>query len=240
MTKQLYDFYVFMLMMTSAVSFLTAISAWKRRAVRGAVPLFILMVSIFVWAFFQVFVFIIPDMKLKLFLSNIRYFGIEMTAIAFYALAWDYKHSTKSFGLRNYIKIMIFPMICLEALWRNDLHHRFYTNIFMQDGVLILKSGPIFWLNMAYLYFFLAAGIFLFIRTYQNSHLKYKRQAFIIVVGAFVPIVFNLAFNFKLLPVHNLDMTPISFLVSGLLFFFALFHYNLLDVVPIARDLLVE
>lgn len=36
------------------------------------------------------------------------------------------------------------------------------------------------------------------------------------------------------------DLTPISFLITGLLFFYAIFHFKLLDLIPIAGELLVE
>ena len=236
--KEFYDLYIFLLMLTSGVGLFLGYTALKRRGTQGAIPLTILMTSIAIWAFFQIMALLAPEFETKIIYANLRFIGIQVTPIAFYALAWEYKHRTKSLDLKRYLKIMIFPAIIFEAIWNNSLHHRFYTAVYMQDGILMMKNGPLLWINMIYLYFFIGAGIFLFIKSYQGSKSKHRQQALIIVVAAFVPLVSNLIFNF--IPSMKLDLTPISFLITGLLFFYAIFHFKLLDLIPIARELLVE
>ncbi|MDF2591544.1 MAG: response regulator [Clostridia bacterium] len=236
--KEFYDLYIFLLMLTSGIGLLLGYIALKRRGIQGAIPLAILMTTISIWSFFQIMTLLVPEFEMKIMYANLRFIGVQITPIAFYALAWEYKHRTKSLKLKQYLKIMIFPAIIFHAIWNNSLHHRFYTDVYMQDGILMMKNGPLLWANMIYLYFFILAGIFLFIKSYQGSKFKHRQQALIIVFAAFIPLVSNLIFN--LIPSMKLDLTPISFLITGLLFFYAIFHYKLLDLIPIARDLLVE
>lgn len=236
--KEFYDLYIFLLMLTSGLGLFLGYTAFKRRGTQGAIPLAILMTSVSIWAFFQIMALLIPEFEAKIIYANLRFLGIQVTPIAFYALAWEYKHRTKSLNLKSYLKIMAFPAIVFQAIWNNSIHHRFYTEVYMQDGILMMKNGPLLWVNMIYLYFFIMAGIFLFMKSYQGSKSKHRKQALIIVLSAFIPLVSNLIFN--LLPNMKYDLTPISFLISSLLFFYAIFHFKLLDLIPIARELLVE
>ena len=236
--KYFFDLYIFLLMVTSGVGLFLGYTALKRRGVQGAIPLAILMISVAVWSFFQIMALLTPEFETKIIYANLRFIGIQITPIAFYALAWEYKHRTKTLNLMGYLKIMIFPAIVFHAIWNNSLHNRFYTEVFLQDGILMMKNGPLLWINMIYLYFFIVAGIYLFLKSYQGSKSKHRKQALIIVFAAFIPLVSNLIFNF--IPSMKLDLTPLSFLISGLLFFYAIFHFKLLDLIPIARELLVE
>jgi signal transduction histidine kinase/ActR/RegA family two-component response regulator len=235
---EFYDLYIFLLMLTSAIGLFLGYTAWKRKETQGAIPLAILMISIAIWSFFQIMALHSPEFETKVFYANLRFLGIQVAPIAFYALAWEYKHRTKALSLKRYIIIMVIPAIIFCTIWSNSIHHRFYTDVFMQDGILMMKNGLLLWANMAYLYFFIGAGIYLFIRSYLSSKSKHRQQALLIVFAAFVPLISNLIFNF--IPSMKFDLTPLSFLITGLLFFYALFYFGLLDLVPVARDMLVE
>lgn len=196
--KDFFDLYIFLLMLTSGVGLFLGYTAFKRRGTQGAIPLAILMTSISIWAFFQIMALLAPEFETKIIYANLRFIGIQITPIAFYAFAWEYKHRTKSLNLKRYLKIMIFPAIIFIAIWTNSSHHRFYPEVYMQDGILMMKNGPLLWINMIYLYFFIVAGIFLFIKSYQGSKSKHRKQALIIVFAAFIPLVSNIIFNFIL------------------------------------------
>jgi signal transduction histidine kinase len=232
--------YIFVLFMASAIAIIVALMAWKRRNSKGAKPLVVLMSAIFVWTLFQAFTIIGNEFTIKLILANIRYFGIEIAPIAFYALAYGYKPGTKVLGLTKWLLFMIFPVFSLIAIWTNPLHHMFYTQVGIEDHNLFMGSGILFWINMIYLYIFVLIGFYIFIKASFNSISIYRGQAIIMAVAAFFPILANIVFNFNLLPIGNMDITSLSFLISGVLFFYALFMLKLFDIVPIAKDTLVE
>ncbi|MFZ5354397.1 MAG: histidine kinase dimerization/phospho-acceptor domain-containing protein [Bacillota bacterium] len=90
----------------------------------------------------------------------------------------------------------------------------------------------------------LAYSIYIGVLISSSFYLKpsstYRKQAAIIVAAAFIPMLSNLAFNFEVWPLDYIDITPFSFLLTGIMFYYALFRYKLLDVVPIAIDRLIE
>ncbi len=238
--NQFFSLYVMILFMTCLIAGVVCYLAWRRRSTLGAVPLTLLMAGISAWALFQALVFLETGYTVKLVLANLRYLGIESAPLAFYVLAWEYRDRNQSFGRKRLFRIILFPLVCLAALWTNELHHFFYLRTVLENGILILENGPLFWANMAYLYAFIFVGVYLFVRAFISAAAIYRRQAVIIATAAFIPILANLAFNFALLPFKDIDITPVALLLTGSLFCYALFYYKLLDVVPIARDLLVE
>lgn len=234
------NFYIFTLILSSILGLMVAILAWKRRPARGSMPLVVLMGSLFIWPLFQALSFIAIDFNTKLFLSNMRFFGITIAGISFYALANDYKEGSKELSLSKWLKFMVIPLLMLISLFTNSLHHKFYTNITVINHVLYLENGPLFWVNAAYIYIFILASVYIFIESCIKSTAIYRRQALIIAVSALFPIITNVIFIFNLIPLENIDITPFSFLATGIMFFYALFQYKLLDILPVARDKLVE
>jgi len=232
--------YVFTLFMAGILALIVGDMAWRRRPARGSVPLVVLMWSLFVWCLFQAFTFIANDLSTKLFLANMRYFGITMSGVAFYALANDYKEGSNKLSFSKWLKLMVIPLLIIISIWTNPLHHKYYTSVTIQNHVLSMENGPLFWVNAVYMYIFIVMGAYIFIKACFTSIDIYRRQAIIIAVAAMFPIVSNVIFIFNLIPLGNVDITPFSFLASGSLYFYALFQYKLLDILPVARDKIVE
>lgn len=231
---------VYILLAASAISFLLSFYAWRKRPSQGAVPLTVMMLSIAIWSLFQALSFMEKGFEVKLFLANIRYFGIEAAPIAFYAFACDYKDRTGSVSLKKWAALLAFPSCMLVLLWTNPLHKLFYPETYLDNGLLILKNGPLFWVNMIYLYIFILIGIYLFVLSYLKFNSIYRTQTAIMTLASFIPVAANLAFNFNLFPVKDVDMTPLAFVLTGILFFIAFTQYKLLDLIPIARESLFE
>jgi diguanylate cyclase (GGDEF)-like protein/PAS domain S-box-containing protein len=78
------------------------------------------------------------------------------------------------------------------------------------------------------------------LRTFLYAGGPYRWQAGITLVGSFIPWAANIYTEIGLSPFGNLDLTPIAFSLMGLMFAFALLRFQLFDLVPIARSLIVE
>ncbi len=235
-----YVFYVYALFTAAIFALVVGYMSWKRRQARGAAPLIVMMGAIFIWTLFQAFMFIDNDFHTKTMLANMRFFGIEIVPIAFYALAYGYKDGTNDLTFKKWIQFLIFPFLNIVAIWSNPIHHEFYSKVSKGEHILILKEGILFWFNMIYLYIFIFWGILIFIRMCIKSSSLFRRQTLILAAAAFFPTIANLLFNFNLMPIKEIDLTPFTFLITGILYFYALFQYKLFLIVPVARDRLVE
>ncbi|MFD1634206.1 histidine kinase N-terminal 7TM domain-containing protein [Haloplanus ruber] len=106
---------------------------------------------------------------------------------------------------------------------------------------LDLTFGPGYLLHIAYSYVVTPVGFGVLTLATLRSTL-YRTQAGLLVVGAIPPLVANATFSLGLqwgsLP--PVDFTPFAFVITGPCFGLALFRFDLLERVPVARRRIVE
>ncbi|MEZ0166496.1 diguanylate cyclase [Kineococcus sp. LSe6-4] len=99
--------------------------------------------------------------------------------------------------------------------------------------------GPLFWVNTAYSYAVVLSAASSVWRLRRSTRGLLRRQATTMLVAVLAPLVCNLA---VVLPGIALavDVTPLAFAVTGVLFAYAVLQQDLLRLVPVARSLVVE
>ncbi|MFC7174309.1 histidine kinase N-terminal 7TM domain-containing protein [Haloplanus litoreus] len=105
---------------------------------------------------------------------------------------------------------------------------------------LDLAFGPGYLFHIAYAYIVTPVGFgLLFVATLRST--LYRTQAGLLVVGAVPPLVANAAFSLGLNwhPLPAVDFTPFAFLITGPCFGLALFRFDLLERVPVARKRII-
>jgi len=130
--------------------------------------------------------------------------------------------------------------LVLTLLATDSYHGLFFEGREIKSAEMILSGGPIFWANLAYSYALMLTSLFILIRRFRKATGMYRKQLGIILLGIGIPWVSNFVFVAGLSPLPNMDNTPLSFTVTGIIFTYALLRYRLLDIVPIARDVLIE
>ena len=105
---------------------------------------------------------------------------------------------------------------------------------------LDLAFGPGYLLHIAYTYVVTPIGFGLLTLATLRSTL-YRTQAGLLVVGAIPPLVANATFSLGLqwTSLPPVDFTPFAFVVTGPCFALALFRFDLLERVPVARQQIV-
>jgi PAS domain S-box-containing protein len=100
--------------------------------------------------------------------------------------------------------------------------------------------GPAYLLHLAYTYVVTPVGFGLLLFSVVRSTL-YRTQAGLLLVGAIPPLVANTTFALGIEPgvIPSLDYTPFAFVVTGPCFGLALFRFDLLERVPVARKQIV-
>jgi PAS domain S-box-containing protein len=94
--------------------------------------------------------------------------------------------------------------------------------------------------HVAYSYMAMLIGIFLVVQAFLRSTRPYRGQAGVLVVSCTVPLLGNALYISKISPFPHLDLTPFAFTLAGVLWIWGLFHYHLLDIVPVARGAIIE
>lgn len=100
--------------------------------------------------------------------------------------------------------------------------------------------GPAYLVHLVYTYVVTPVGFGLLTLATVRSTL-YRTQAGLLVFGAIPPLVANAAFSMGVEPAFlpPLDYTPFAFVVTGPFFGLALFRFDLLERVPVARQRII-
>ena len=106
--------------------------------------------------------------------------------------------------------------------------------------MLDITFGPGFWLFASYSYIMLVLGTFLLTRAIVHLPPLYQGQTATLLFGTLVPWTGNLLYITRLTPIPFLDLTPFAFTLSGLAIVWGVIRYHLLDIVPVARDSIIE
>lgn len=236
--------YVISLSIAVVISFIIALFSWNRKPATGAVPLAVLMLCVSEWTLMQLCIEISTTLPAKLFFTNFKFIGIVFVPIAWLVLSLRYTHRKKYISLRNILLLCIIPSLSLLVLYTNYYHELFMHSIRLirRGDVMTMVSGEgiWFWLHTAYSYSLIALATVLLILECFKQAAVYRKQTLILIIGAFIPFIGNFLSVFRVIHFTYEDITPLTLLLTGLLFFWALFRHKLLDLVPIARDVIIE
>src|SRR4030095_3420856 len=68
----------------------------------------------------------------------------------------------------------------------------------------------------------------------------FRRHNFILLIAVLTPWFGNMLYVLRLSPIPNLDITPFAFTISVVVFAWGIFSFKLVNLTPVARDLVVE
>ncbi len=99
--------------------------------------------------------------------------------------------------------------------------------------------GLVAWISVTYLTFCVTASTFIYSVMYLRSSPAFRKQVVAFIFGSLIPWIVMILYMFKVAP-QGIDLIPFALTLSGIIFSFALFRLRLLDIVPLARDVIFE
>lgn len=179
------------------------------------------------------------------FLINIEYLGIVSLPVNWFLFCIELSGKEKWIRkTSNKVLIAVVPVVTLLLLWTNDLHHLHYNHLDVDRSgnfpMLKITPGVSYYLFTFYFYILLGIGNFLLIKTFSKSDAVYRKQNRVVMIAALLPWIANLCYMVGLRPMANLDLTPFAFLFSVTVIFIAIYRFELFDVLPVAREKVLE
>lgn len=237
--------YLIPLLLSPVISILIGIQVWKhrRQSAPGAMWLGLLIFSTVWWGIcYLLQITAGTNMDAQIFWNTARQIGSNFVTPYLFLFALEYtghkKWVTRSllwglFGLSIIITLFTFT---------NELHHLYWpTYELVQSGPFLVLVFTRSVINLIYVSFsyllILAATVLLLQWTYANYQNMYRRQIAAFIIAIFAPLISNILFFTGSVLI---DLTPFAFTVTTLGFSFALFQYRMLDISPVARELIVE
>ena len=229
---------------SAAVLLVLAIFAFRRRRTPGAAAFGVLMLAACEWKLVHGLGFFAGGLQTRLFLHNLEYAGVAGVSVAWLAFVLHYTGFWRGLSWRGLLLLSVVPGLTLVLVWTNGAHGLVWENRELETSgpftTFSMDHGPWFWVFAAYCYLLVLIGTLLLIAQLLRASRAYRWQTAAVLVGVVVLWAGNVAYLLNLSPVPYLNPTLLSFPLTGVLFTWSLFRLRLLDVAPVARDILIE
>ncbi|MXV14368.1 sensor histidine kinase [Hufsiella ginkgonis] len=242
MTFQFNVFSVILLVSGSLTLILAFFLLNKRKGVRMLWGLIMLCAA--VWALTYALELASSTLEEILFWTNFEYLGIALIPAIWILFILTF--IGKGHWLTPNVVFLIFldPIITLLLVWTNSWHHLHYARVTLEASgpfpMIGLQKGPWYYVHTAYFYVMLSWGIYLFSAKLKHADLLYRRQNIMVLIGALIPWFVNFMYLVGIRPFKNLDLTPYAFIITSLTIGIALLRFRLFDIIPIAREKILE
>lgn len=239
-----YSPYTLPLLLVGALSTSLALYAWLRRRTPGAKTFALMVLALAQWAFSYALQNAGADLPSQLFWARLKYVGIVVTPAAWLCLTLQYTGRSHWVTRRNLALLAVHPLVTWVLVWTNHGNGPFWmeTSLDTSAGfaVLVGRFGSLFWFHTAYAYLLLLAGTILLIQALMRSPVLYRGQARSLLIAVVVPWAANALNLAGFQPFPHLDPTPFALGVTVFSLGWGLFRFGLLDLVPVARDAVIE
>ena len=236
--------YIIFLLISTMLSIVTAVYVWSRRASAGAPYLAAVLLSAAIWSFGYSMELVNTEKQVICLWLKLEYLGIAFLPLFCLMFALQYAGFDRWLTPRNITAMSVVPVLTLLLNWTNEWHGLLYSKVdlYFFNGMTLLATvkGIWYWVNVAYTYLSLLLMTWLLVRVSWQRGPLYRSQILIIVLAALLPWLANVLYLSGLSPFPNLDLSPFTFSVMGIVLIFGLFHFHIFNVMPVIRDTLIE
>lgn len=237
-TSLLYAFHLFV---SGSVSLAIAALTWSRRRAPGGLPLFILLLHLTIWSWTYALFWLFPNQPFPHFWLDVTYFGVLGVPVNIFIFACQVSGRRRWINRTTLSLLVIEPMLTLILLWSDPLHNLFYGGLRQPGATRIFEGGAWFWVNVIYSYSLLLFALFLFARqAFSQRASLFRKQAAWMLAGISVPLIANVLGVFGIFAFPDLDTTPVLFTLTGIFFAISFFRYQMLDILPVGKDVLMD
>ena len=232
------------LFITTIINFLTFYASWQKRNSKGGDYFSFGMLAATFWVLVSALDYAAVPISTKIFFAKLETIFYNTALILFFAFFMTYAgydHWLQKKWVRALLWLM--PSINIFLPLTNEFHGLFWSGFSLSpvgDNVLIFHHGPGFrWVAISgyIVILIMIVGLVKFaIRAPKNT----RQQALILLFALLSPTLSNILYHFQFTGLEGIDWTSVFFSFSGLLILLALFGARFLDIVPVARRLIVE
>jgi signal transduction histidine kinase len=212
---------------------------YRHRGKRGAVPLLGSIAGAGWWCFALFAATLTTDPTVSMWLQRSVYVGVVVVVATIFLFGLEYTGRDGLITRRTVALLSIHPLAVVGFLLVNPDDLFFETirpSAEAATGVLV-TFGPAFWLHTAYSYLLVGAASLLVVGLLFRAPGLDAAQYVIVVAAIAAPTLANFVYIAGWV---QFDAAPLGFVVSAGLFTVAITRYRLIDLVPIARDRVLE
>jgi PAS domain S-box-containing protein len=215
---------------------------WKKRNSSGALYLLTFELTAAIWAIGDGFEAAAITVSQKLHWAQVSYIGVTTSAVMFLLFALSYSHPSRIINLKTRLLLLTIPLITILMAFTNPFHHLLWSKIVLLEGTnqSVYYYGPWFWVNVLYEYSALTIGIIILLIGAFKVYSNYKIQFWLLMLGTIFPFGISILYIFKLTSLKGIDLTPVSFILTGIIIAISLYWFGMFSIMPIARKLAID
>jgi PAS domain S-box-containing protein len=237
-------FFVLPLLLAAGVSLVSTALLWPRRKTEGVPALMLTLAAAAFWSLIDTVIFGLDDLGARILLANIEYLFITSAPVLWFLFVMQYASQGANVAGWRKAWLFIIPAITVALVWTDQYHglvrHDFWLDTSGSFYVTRKTYGPWFWVFTAYINVLMVWSAVKLARALYRSPDLYRSQVIVLLVGMALPWIGNYVWLLGQHAWSLLDPTPVAFAVSGTVLAVGLFRFGLFDIVPAARDAVIE
>lgn len=220
-----------------------AVRVWRQSQIARpiAFSVVVMLTAAALWCVAYLVEIYTVDPVLKLAAYRAKFLWIAISPVAWFTFAVRYIGRDYWLTRRNLLLLGIIPLITTVLVWTNEWHHAMWVRntLVPVNNIQVIVSDPAwwFWVHFAYSYVVFTTGAVLLARRFPDTKGTYRRQLGVLLLSVAFPYIAVLASIFGFGP---LDLGPIAFTITGIALGWGYLRYHLFDLVPIARDVVID
>ncbi|GAP44204.1 signal transduction histidine kinase [Lentimicrobium saccharophilum] len=179
----------------------------------------------------------------KVFWSKLEYIGAMTSPVFFLRYAIGIAEIRNHWLTKKYWLFWLIPFFVLILTAINELHYLTWIRFTWSEAgnnILTYHHGPVFYAGMAYSLALVLFAQILIIKALPDLPATFKRQAWSIIIACIFPFTAALIYATGHTPLEGLNITILSFSISGMVLLFGITRYRMFDIAPFARRRLTE
>lgn len=182
--------------------------------------------------------------EVKLFFLLASFYGHLLIGVAWFLFSSRYAGRDKWWTKPELRYLLLFIVGVGVFVASNPLHELvvYDVSVTSTDSMMLLdySLGEGAWLVFGLLYLFSIIGIVFVYGVFRDSKNLYRKQSLMLILGVIPPLIGHMASATGYSPFPNFTLAALLFVVSGVLLLIALYGYKFVDVVPMARDRVMQ
>ncbi len=239
-----FTIYSAIFLIATLIAFFIAYLAWQRRSVKGAKELTLLMIAAGIWTFWIIFETAAQTMQWKVFWAKLEYIGAVTAPVLLLIFVFRFVGKDKYINRKSLLLLFLVPTITLLLAFTNEMHLLVwsgYSEIDASTNIMMYYHGFWFWVGyMAYNYLLLTLSTLNILIFIVNRDKTFSLQGWLLLFAGLCPWVGSALYLLGWNIVPGLDLTPLSIVLSSILMAYSIFYSRFLDLIPVARETLVE
>jgi len=173
---------------------------------------------------------------------NVRFIGPAFGTVGYFLFTAAYTNQDGWFERWRLGGLLVVPVLTTALVWTNPQHMLVRASVQSAEAdpfAMTYTPGLWFFVHTFYSYALLLVGTAWLVQQFleYRSHVFFRGQITGVLFGVLVVLTANALFN---LGVTTVDWSPVAGALAAIIFGFAASEYRFLDVVPLARETVVE